>query len=76
MYLGQIVEMGTRSDIFENPRHPYTRKLLASIPAADPAHRTRFSLLTGEIPSPVRKVGDPPPPLRYEVVGPGHWMAC
>ncbi len=75
MYLGQIVEMGRRSDIFENPQHPYTRKLLAAIPVADPALRTSFSMLTGEIPSPVRKVGDPPPPLRYEEVAPGHMVA-
>jgi glutathione transport system ATP-binding protein len=75
MYLGQIVEMGSRSDIFENPHHPYTRKLLAAIPVADPARRTRFSMLAGEIPSPVRKAGDPPPSLRYEEVTPGHQVA-
>jgi glutathione transport system ATP-binding protein len=75
MYLGQIVEMGSRSNIFENPQHPYTRKLLAAIPVADPGRRTSFSMLTGEIPSPVRKVGDPPPRLRYEEVAPGHMVA-
>ena len=75
MYLGQIVEMGSRSDIFENPQHPYTRKLLAAIPVADPALRTSFSMLTGEIPSPIRKVGDPPPRLRYEEVSEGHVVA-
>jgi len=72
MYLGQIVEMGSRSDIFENPQHPYTRRLLAAVPVADPALRTSFSMLTGEIPSPVRKVGDLPPRLRYEEAAPGH----
>jgi glutathione transport system ATP-binding protein len=75
MYLGQIVEMGSRRDIFENPRHPYTQKLLAAIPVADPALRTSFSMLTGEIPSAVRKAGDPPPRLRYEEVAPGHVVA-
>ncbi len=60
MYLGQIVEMGTRQNIFEDPRHPYTRKLLSAIPVADPSKRTNFSMLTGEIPSPVRRVDDPP----------------
>ena len=75
MYLGQIVEMGRRSDIFEDPRHPYTRKLLAAVPVADPARRTSFSLLTGEIPTPVRKAGDPPPRVRYEEVTPGHLVA-
>ena len=75
MYLGQIVEMGSRSDIFENPQHPYTRKLLAAVPVADPALRTSFSMLTGEIPSPVRKVGDLPPRLRYEEAAPGHMVS-
>jgi glutathione transport system ATP-binding protein len=75
MYLGQIVELGRRSDIFENPQHPYTRKLLAAVPVADPALRTSFSMLTGEIPSPVRKVGDPPPRVRYEEAAPGHMVA-
>jgi glutathione transport system ATP-binding protein len=75
MYLGQIVEMGSRSEIFENPQHPYTRKLLAAIPVADPGRRTNFSMVTGEIPSPIRKVGDPPPRLRYEEVSPGHMVA-
>ncbi len=75
MYLGQIVEVGRRSDIFENPQHPYTRKLLAAVPVADPARRTSFSMLTGEIPSPVRKVGDPPPRVRYEEAAPGHLVA-
>ena len=60
MYLGQIVEIGRRTDIFENPQHPYTRKLLAAVPVADPGRRTTFNLMTGEIPSPVRRAGDPP----------------
>jgi glutathione transport system ATP-binding protein len=75
MYLGQIVEIGRRSDIFENPQHPYTRKLLAAVPVADPGRRTPSNLMTGEIPSPVRRAGDPPPRVRHEEVTRGHWVA-
>ncbi len=75
MYLGQIVEMGTRQDIFENPGHPYTRKLLSAIPIADPARRTNFDMLTGEIPSPVRRMDDPPEKMILEEVSPGHFVA-
>ena len=51
MYLGRIVELGTRDEVFDNPRHPYTEALLSSVPipdpvaprrpAPDPAHRRR-----------------------------------
>ena len=75
MYLGQIVEIGTRGDIFERPQHPYTKKLLAAVPIADPAQRSDFNLLSGEIPSPVRAVSDPPERYRLGEVGPGHWVA-
>ena len=75
MYLGQIVEMGSRSDIFENPRHDYTKKLLSAIPVADPGLRAHFSMLTGEIPSPVRRAGDPPARLSYREVSQGHIVA-
>jgi glutathione transport system ATP-binding protein len=75
MYLGQIVEIGTRGDIFERPQHPYTKKLLAAVPIADPAQRSDFNLLSGEIPSPVRAVSDPPELYRLGEVSPGHWVA-
>ncbi|HEY6004326.1 MAG TPA: ATP-binding cassette domain-containing protein, partial [Anaeromyxobacter sp.] len=76
MYLGRIVELGPRRAIFEDPRHPYTRKLIAAVPVADPARRrARRELLTEEIPSPVRAVGDEPPPLVLEEVAPGHLVA-
>jgi peptide/nickel transport system ATP-binding protein len=39
MYLGEIVEIGPRASIIENPQHPYTRKLMAAAPTADPARR-------------------------------------
>ena len=61
MYLGQIVEIGPRRAIFENPQHPYTRKLMAAVPVADPARRRRERALSSEeIPSPIRAVGDEP----------------
>ncbi|MBB1175171.1 oligopeptide/dipeptide ABC transporter ATP-binding protein, partial [Klebsiella pneumoniae] len=61
MYLGQIVEIGPRRAIFENPQHPYTRKLMAAVPVADPAHaHKRQPLPADEIPSPVRALGDEP----------------
>ena len=75
MYLGQVVEMGTRQDIFENPGHPYTRKLLSAIPIADPSKRTDFNMLTGEIPSPVRAVDNPPELLALKEVSTGHFVA-
>ncbi|GAB1385339.1 dipeptide ABC transporter ATP-binding protein [Melaminivora sp.] len=76
MYLGKIVEIGPRRAIFENPQHPYTRKLMAAVPMADPARRhLKRTLLEGEIPSPIRAVGDEPviPPLRE--VAPGHFVS-
>jgi glutathione transport system ATP-binding protein len=77
MYLGQIVEIGPRRAIFENPRHAYTRKLLAAVPVADPARRRRKRALSSdEIPSPVRAVGDEPTVAPLEQVGPGHFVAA
>jgi ABC-type oligopeptide transport system ATPase subunit len=62
MYLGEIVEIGTRADIFANPQHPYTRKLLAAVPVADPAQRHRLRGLTNEdIRSPIRPADYVPP---------------
>ncbi|AZW44411.1 dipeptide ABC transporter ATP-binding protein [Bordetella bronchiseptica] len=76
MYLGQIVEIGPRRAIFENPQHPYTRKLMAAVPIADPRRRHRErSLLVDEIPSPVRKVGDEPVVAPLVRVGDGHYVA-
>ena len=75
MFLGQIVEIGSRREIFESPRHAYTKKLLAAVPVADPAKRTDFSMLTGEIPSPVWPVGDPPRRLVMREVSKGHFVA-
>jgi glutathione transport system ATP-binding protein len=76
MYLGQIVEIGPRRAIFENPRHPYTKKLMDAVPVADPAQRRRhLPLLSDEIPSPVRALGDEPLLAPLQEVGPGHFVA-
>ena len=75
LYLGQIVEIGTRRQIFESPQHAYTRKLLAAIPVAEPGRAIDTTLLQGEIPSPVRKVGDEPAILSLHDHAPGHRVA-
>lgn len=54
MYLGEIVEIATRGDLYRNPRHPYTRSLLAAIPVPDPDVEAQrdHAILEGEVPSP------------------------
>jgi oligopeptide/dipeptide ABC transporter ATP-binding protein len=57
MYLGHIVETAPAAELFDRPRHPYTRALLSAIPAPDPAQRTASASLEGELPDPLH----PPP---------------
>ena len=92
MYLGQLVEVGDRDDLYENPKHPYTVALLSAVPIPDP-HRERRRqriILKGDVPSPA----NPPPACRFhtrcwkaqeicrtvppplEQKTPGHWAAC
>jgi peptide/nickel transport system ATP-binding protein/oligopeptide transport system ATP-binding protein len=54
MYLGHIVEIGTRAEIFENPTHPYTQALLSAVPIPDPRVRDKREriVLTGDVPNP------------------------
>ncbi|MDA1347508.1 MAG: dipeptide ABC transporter ATP-binding protein [Chloroflexi bacterium] len=92
MYLGHIVELADRTELYENPLHPYTRALLSAVPIPDPvveAQRTRI-ILTGDVPSPM----NPPPGCVFHTrcpiaiddcqiempelreVSPDHWVAC
>jgi peptide/nickel transport system ATP-binding protein len=83
MYLGEIVEMGPTGTLLENPQHPYTRALVASIPTLDPDDAGRQATLSGEVPDP----SNPPSGCRFhtrcpEVIPPeeyeleqAHWRA-
>ncbi|MFD3241076.1 ABC transporter ATP-binding protein [Rahnella perminowiae] len=74
MYLGEIVEIGSRADIFENPQHLYTRKLLAAVPVPDPdVHHTR-TVVPEEIASPLRAATYQPPVRHYREVSNGHFV--
>ncbi len=90
MYLGRIVEMGTRDELFGNPHHPYTRALLDAVPVPDPNQRREEEIPRGEIPSAI----NPPagchfhPRCRFaqaecrerrpdfKEIAPGHLSAC
>ncbi len=73
MYLGEIVEIGPRAAVLENPQHPYTKKLIAAVPVPEAGRRRlRRGLSTTEIPSPVHPANYVPPPRLYREVGPGH----
>jgi oligopeptide/dipeptide ABC transporter ATP-binding protein len=89
MYLGKPVEYGSVEEIFENPRHPYTRALLRSIPKLGKKSRQRLESIRGMVPDPYRVpagcafhprcpsylpgVCDDP---QYVEVGPNHWALC
>jgi peptide/nickel transport system ATP-binding protein len=73
MYLGEIVEIGPREQLFANPQHPYTRKLMAAVPVPDPSRRgIRRNLGTDELKSPIRPVGYVAPARQYREVSAGH----
>ncbi len=90
MYLGRIVEVGAKADVFANPRHPYTRVLLSAIPRPDPHRKLARQVPGGDVPSPAAV----PPGCRFHtrcpfvidrcrvedppphVIGMGHVSAC
>ncbi|RTE10138.1 ABC transporter ATP-binding protein [Paenibacillus whitsoniae] len=90
MYLGKLVEIAPSEELFLHPAHPYTKGLLSSIPSPDPAKRSEWVEIKGEIPSPA----NPPSGCRFHTRCPaatarcreeqpellpireGHWTAC
>ena len=77
MYLGQIVEMGTRDQIFSDPRHPYTKRLIDAVPVPDPSRkRHRFPRMDSDIPSPVYPLGTGPVRNALVDMGEGHLVGA
>ena len=75
MYLGRIVEMGTRQEVFEDPRHEYTKTLMAAVPVADPRRRTLTEDFESKpIPSPIHPLDYDPGPTEYTHLGGEHYI--
>ena len=75
MYMGEIVEIGSRAAIFENPQHAYTKKLIAAVPIPDPSRRHLKRVVgNDEIRNFVRPIGYQPPQRRYRSLGGDHFV--
>jgi|FrelakmetLWP11LW_1041352.scaffolds.fasta_scaffold01678_3 oligopeptide/dipeptide ABC transporter ATP-binding protein len=72
MYLGRFVETGPAQRVFERPRHPYTRALLAAVPVPVPGARTRDNVVGGDVPSPLA----PPPGCHFNTRCPHAVERC
>ncbi len=72
MYLGRLVETAPTRELFDAPRHPYTKALLSAIPSLDPDHVTKAQKLEGEIPSPT----NPPPGCKFHTRCPFATEIC
>ncbi len=90
MYLGRIIEVAPRDELFRNPRHPYTQALIEAIPRVGTGKKRMQAALRGEVPSPIAPPSGchfhPRCPQRHEgcdraypplvEIGPGHRVAC
>jgi ABC-type glutathione transport system ATPase component len=75
MYLGRIVELGSRSAVLEDPRHPYTKSLLSAVPIANPRNRRiHENPSSTPIPSPIFPIGHTAERSTYDEVAPGHYV--
>jgi peptide/nickel transport system ATP-binding protein len=72
MYLGKIVEVGLRDEVFKSPKHPYTVALMSAIPVPDPKHKLQRMIPRGEIPSPI----NPPSGCRFHPRCPYAFERC